>query len=55
MKKIDLLGNWEYIQMAFHDKHVLGCGTMEGDRVIDMVNHRRNKNWEKERQAGSVV
>lgn len=20
-----LVGNWEYIQRAFHDKHVLGC------------------------------
>lgn len=74
-----LLGNWEYIQRAFHDKHVLGCSA-EGhvssvysermssrpmgwsetgsdrmcrlrcfvrnygrDRVIDLVNHRRDK------------
>lgn len=74
-----LLGNWEYIQRAFHDKHVQGCSA-EGhvssvysermssrpmgwsetgadrmcrlrcfirnygrDRVIDLVNHRRDK------------
>ena len=80
-----LVGNWEYIQRAFHDKHVLGCSA-EGhvssvlsermssrpmgwsetgsdrmcklrcfirnygrEKVIDLVNYRRERELEKMR------
>ena len=34
-----LTENWEYIQRAFHDKHVLGCSA----KVIDLVRYRRER------------